>query len=184
MKIPISLRTREGPRKHVFCVSAHWRHLVNTNNRPYAVAMRSFVKLLSPLVLFKATSQYYIDKSYCYRRSSVVCRSACRSFTIVCPTKTAEPIEMPLGKWTRIGQGNHVLDAGTKATREWAILRAKKVRPGHDRRLIYPKRLYRGQHRYGTDADWGVVVLDGRCILAQPGEYDAPSVCDGHLLFM
>ena len=29
--------------------------------------------------------------------------------------------------------------------------------PGHVRRPIYSKRLSRGQHRYGVDADWGVV---------------------------
>jgi len=26
------------------------------------------------------------------------------------PAKTAEPIEMPFGLWTRVGQRNHVLD--------------------------------------------------------------------------
>jgi len=28
----------------------------------------------------------------------------------VSPAKTAEPIEMPFGFWTRVGPGNHVLD--------------------------------------------------------------------------
>ena len=28
------------------------------------------------------------------------------------PAKTAEPIEMPFGLSTRVGQGNHVLDGG------------------------------------------------------------------------
>ena len=34
---------------------------------------------------------------YCYRLSSVVCLSVGRSVTIVSPTKTAEPTEMPMG---------------------------------------------------------------------------------------
>jgi len=32
------------------------------------------------------------------------------SLTIVSPTKTAEPIEMPFELWTRVGLRNHVLD--------------------------------------------------------------------------
>ena len=32
------------------------------------------------------------------------------SVTVVSPAKTAEPIEMPFGMWTRIGPRNHVLD--------------------------------------------------------------------------
>jgi len=35
-----------------------------------------------------------------------------RSVTLVSPTKTAEPIEMPLGLWARMGPRNHVLDWG------------------------------------------------------------------------
>ena len=41
-------------------------------------------------------STAYPDAAYCYRPSSVVCRSV----TIVSPGKTAEPIEMPFGMWT------------------------------------------------------------------------------------
>ena len=47
---------------------------------------------------------------YCYLPSSVVCRSVCRSVTLVSPAKIAEPIEMPFGLRTWVGQGNHVLD--------------------------------------------------------------------------
>jgi len=36
--------------------------------------------------------------------------SVCLSVTIVNPAKTAEPIEMPFGLWTRVGPMNHVLD--------------------------------------------------------------------------
>jgi len=38
-----------------------------------------------------------IDAAYCYRLSSVRCRSVCLSVTLVSPAKTAEPIEMPFG---------------------------------------------------------------------------------------
>jgi len=36
--------------------------------------------------------------------------SVCWSVTIVSPAKTAEPIQMPFGLWTRVGPGNYVLD--------------------------------------------------------------------------
>jgi len=46
----------------------------------------------------------------------VVCLSVCLSVgwsvTTVSPVKTAEPIEMPFGMWTRVDQGNHVLEKG------------------------------------------------------------------------
>jgi len=37
--------------------------------------------------------------------------------------KTAEPIEMPLGTWTRVGTMKHVLDGVQISTRERVILR-------------------------------------------------------------
>ena len=48
----------------------------------------------------------YVDAAYCYRPTSVVCRSV----TLVSPAKTDEPIEMPFGLRTRVGPRNHVLD--------------------------------------------------------------------------
>jgi len=45
----------------------------------------------------------YVDAAYCYQPSSV---HVCRSDTLVSPTKTAEPIEMPFGLRTRVGPGN------------------------------------------------------------------------------
>ena len=45
-------------------------------------------------------------------QTSVVCRSVCLSVTIVSPAKTAEPIEMPFGIWTRVDLRKHVLDDG------------------------------------------------------------------------
>jgi len=54
---------------------------------------------------------------------------------------------------------NYVLDEVQIPTSQGAILGSKGTGPGHVRQSIYSKPLSRGQHRYGADADWG--VLDG-----------------------
>jgi len=61
-------------------------------------------------IIWTHRSTTYVHVVYCYRPSSVVCRSVCRSVTLVSPAKTAEPIEMPFELRTRVGPGNHVLD--------------------------------------------------------------------------
>jgi len=58
-------------------------------------------------------STTYVVAAYCYRSSSVVCPSVCRSVTVVSPAQTAEPIEMLFGLRTRVGPGNHVLNDGS-----------------------------------------------------------------------
>jgi len=45
--------------------------------------------------------------------------------TLLSPAKTAEPIEMPFGLKTWVGQGNHVLDGGPDPPWEGAIMRGK-----------------------------------------------------------
>ena len=55
-------------------------------------------------------STTYVDAAYCYRPSSVVCRSVCLSVTLVSPAKTAAPIKLPFGLRTWVDPGNHVLD--------------------------------------------------------------------------
>jgi len=57
---------------------------------------------------------------YCYRPSSVVCRSVCHTNE---PPKTAEPIEIQFGLRTRVGPGNNVLDGGPDPPWEGVILR-------------------------------------------------------------
>ena len=52
----------------------------------------------------------YVAAAYCYRPSSVVRRSLCRSVTVVSPAKSVEPIEMPFGLRTRVGPMNRVLN--------------------------------------------------------------------------
>ena len=72
----------------------------------------------------------YVDAAHCYRLSSVVCWLVCLSVRLsFChtsePAKTAAPIEMPFGRRTRVGPGNHVLDGGPDIPREGVILRGK-----------------------------------------------------------
>jgi len=59
----------------------------------------------------------YVDADYCYRPSSVVCRSV----TLVSHAKTAEPVEMPFGLRTRVGPRNHALDGGPDVLRGVAV---------------------------------------------------------------
>ena len=50
-----------------------------------------------------------------------VSRSVCRSVTLVCPAKTAEPIEMPFGLWAWMDPRNHVLDWSPDVLRDVAM---------------------------------------------------------------
>jgi len=68
------------------------------------------------LLFMPHRSTTYVDAAYCYRPSSVVCRSVCLSVTLVIPAKTAAPIEMPFGLRTQVGPKNHVLDGGPDPT--------------------------------------------------------------------
>ena len=78
-----------------------------------STAMRPYVKLLSPLAIIRPyRSTTYVDAACCYRPSSVVCRSVCRTVTLLSPAQTAAQIEMPFGLRTWVGSRNHVLDEG------------------------------------------------------------------------
>jgi len=50
-----------------------------------------------------------VRSAYCYRSSSVVCRSVSRVCHLVSPAKTAEAIEMPFASTTVVGPGKHLL---------------------------------------------------------------------------
>ena len=63
-------------------------------------------------------STTYVDAACCYRPSRVVCLSL-----VVSPAKTAEPIEMSFGLWTRMGPRNHVLDGDPDSWWKGVILR-------------------------------------------------------------
>jgi len=77
--------------------------------------------VIGPTIVRPHRSITYDDAAYCYRQSSVVCRSVGLSITL---SKTAKPIEMPFELWTRVtwAQGTIVLDWGPC---EGAILKRK-----------------------------------------------------------
>jgi len=77
---------------------AHWRHLQNMTES-------SMCGSDAALCQITLTTCYY-------RPSSVVCRSVCRSVTLVSRAKAAAPIKLPFGLRTWVGPGNHVLDGG------------------------------------------------------------------------
>jgi len=75
------------------------------------------MKTVSPsyviiIIIRTYCSTMYVDAAYCYRPSSVVCRSVCQSVTLVSPAKMAAPIELPFGLSIWVGPVNHVLDGG------------------------------------------------------------------------
>jgi len=53
---------------------------------------------------FYTALQYYVRRCGLLLQTSVVCRSVCRSVTVVSPAKTAEPIDLPFGSWIRVGR--------------------------------------------------------------------------------
>ena len=63
----------------------------------------------------------YVNAAYCYRPSSVVCRSVCLFVTLESPAKTAEPIEMSFGLWARMRPRNPVLDGSPQVLRDVAM---------------------------------------------------------------
>ena len=66
-------------------------------------------------------STMYVDAAYCYRPSSVVGRSVCRSVTVVSPATTDELIKMPFRMISRIDPVNHVLDGVQMLLWEWTL---------------------------------------------------------------
>ena len=97
--------------------TAMWQH---------PVLRRSMMAVISTTALLKATSQYYVDEAYFYRRCSAVCLLVGLSVTIVSRSKTAEPIDMPFWVWTRVGPGNNLLHGGPDPQCKGAILRGKR----------------------------------------------------------
>jgi len=97
-------------RKHCVIVCAN-RNGINSANLWHPGRNVSLQYLFRP---HRRTT--YVDAAYCYRSSSVVCRSVClsvclsigRPVTLVNSAKTAEPIKMPFGLRTLVDPGNHV----------------------------------------------------------------------------
>jgi len=78
----------------------------------FGIELNRSIKLHLVSIVRPHHSVTYIDAAYCYRPTSVVCRSVCQSVTLVSPAKTAAPLEMPFGLRTRLGPRNHVLGQG------------------------------------------------------------------------
>jgi len=89
--------------------------MLNDCCRNFASALSVYIFLQYTLftvskLSFEPHRSTYVDVAYCYRPSSVVCRSIGRSVTVVSPTKTAEPIEMPFGLSNRVDSRNQLSD--------------------------------------------------------------------------
>jgi len=88
----ISTRSVElvSKRFHISIIHISYHHLTTVKqNHKIAILI---IRIVRP-----HRSTTYVDVAYCYRLSSVVCRSVCLSVTIVSPAKTAVPIELPFG---------------------------------------------------------------------------------------
>jgi len=88
------------------CIIQHQEKLAITN-RSHQRQRSSSTQFVRNCILGRITVLYttYVDAAY--RPSGVVCRSVCLSVRVVNPAKTAEPIEIPFGLWTRLGPKNH-----------------------------------------------------------------------------
>jgi len=65
------------------------------------------------MFVFQAASHAeHENAAYCYR-CCVVCVSQCLSDTTRSPTKTAEPIQLPFGMWTRIDTKKACISRGS-----------------------------------------------------------------------
>jgi len=114
----------------------------------------------------RSTTYMYVDAAYCYRPSSVVCRSVglsvCRSVTLVSPAKKAEPIEMPFGLRTRVSPGNHVLDGGSDPPTEKGNFEGEGRPIVKYRDTLWSpvrKRLNRSRYRLGSGLGWAVGIV-------------------------
>jgi len=96
--------------KHITRSCIHWQLATLTTKCKYVLYSDI---ILIRLIIRPHRSTTYVYAAFCYRPSSVVWRlSVGLSVMLVSPAKTAEPIEMPFGLWTRVGPRNHVLDGG------------------------------------------------------------------------
>jgi len=89
-----------------------WHHSsdvhVATASAYDSAANAEIMFLINVCIIRPHRSTVYVDVAYCYRPSSVVCRSV----ALVSPAKMAELIEMQFGLRKWVGPGNHVLDGG------------------------------------------------------------------------
>jgi len=83
---------------------------VTLRNRLLVACKSSFARptgdLLNAACYYPHHSTAYVDAAYSYRLSSMLCESVYHDCE---RAKTAEPVEMLFGSWTRVGPRNHVL---------------------------------------------------------------------------
>jgi len=167
--LPFGLWTSLGQRKYKFnrirqvaplCSHgrAHCCHLANTIEPSAAAAMRSFFKLLWPLVIIRRHD---------VRRCSLllltqVAWSVYLSVTLVSCAKMAAPIEMLFGLRTAVGPRNHVLDVVQIPPWEGAFLRgegASIVKYRDTLQSSVQKRLNQSRCRSGGGLGWTVGIV-------------------------
>jgi len=83
-------------------------HLQRVSSLTYSERACIVILLKCSIVRHRIARTAYVDAVCCYQPSSVVCRSVCRSVTLVSPAKTAKPIEMQFVLETRVDPGNYI----------------------------------------------------------------------------
>jgi len=63
---------------------------INSSIQDFLDIVRNKDWIIITIVIGPHCSTMYVDAAYCYRPSSVVCQTVCRSVTLVSPAKTAE----------------------------------------------------------------------------------------------
>jgi len=139
----------------ISCSLQHWKNFANRSRIDKVIARVR----VAPFFGSRCT---YVDASYWYWLSSVVCRSVCLSVTLVRPAL----IKMPFGLRTRVGPRNHVLDKGPDPPIGMGNFEGGKGRPivKHRDTLRSPvwKHLNRSRCRLGCGLGWAQgIVLDG-----------------------
>ena len=82
-------------------ICVHQMNRVNSCNDFGHIDQHQNVSVCISIIIRPDRSTTYVDAAYCYRPSSVVCRTVCRSVTVVSPAKTAEQIQF--GFRTQVG---------------------------------------------------------------------------------
>jgi len=67
---------------------AHGHRMKQQQHKWLAQSAREYAAV-QPITIIRLHHTYYVDAAYCYRPSSVVCRSVCLLLTVVSPAKTA-----------------------------------------------------------------------------------------------
>ena len=89
-------------------VGGHLALSLNSSNEPDELSCNGTINIAIVVIIRSHRSTTYVDAAYCYRPSSVVCRSV----TLVNRIITAEPTAMLFALRTRANPRHHVFDGG------------------------------------------------------------------------